>query len=130
MLGALLKALTGAAVTQGEILPRAQPADVEPGALPGQQFADVAEHTTAGRAPRPQEKKIIKPFPSDFWLDSRVLQQRLQLRAENQALPAPGKEQRLDANGVPRQKQAAGLCVPHGKGKNAVEPVAAVLAPL
>ena len=57
-------------------------------------------------------------------------QQGLQLGAKDERRAAQRVKQRLDAHGVPGQKQLPPPGIPRRKGENAVEPVAATLAPL
>jgi hypothetical protein len=63
--------------------------------------------------------------------DGRVLEQRLDLGAEDHALARQlGVVERLDAEAVAREQQTAGLRVPDREGEHPPEPIHAALAPL
>ena len=114
------------------VQPRGKAAGVrlKHGALAGQQFLHVVEHTAARHAARAKQKNLRQTVFVHPRRHRRVTEQRFQLAAENQTVFRLRKKQRLDAAAVSGQKQRFCLGRPHRKGKDAVETLHTALAPL
>ena len=99
-------------------------------AATGLQFLHITEHPAPRRAAGAKQQHIGQSMGIHLRRDFRMAEQRFQLGAKDQAVPAQGIEQRFDPDAVPRQKQLLRPLLPHGKSKNAVQLFQTVRPPL
>ncbi len=101
----------------------------EGAALTRQQFPDTAEYALPRCPSQADEQRLRHAVGVHLMGHGGMAQQRFQLRGEEKsAFLRQRIEEGLDAHVVPGQEQCLFLILPHGKGKDAIEPLRPGLA--